>query len=131
MSRANSTGNMAYTITSEVDTLQKYLMNIMNHPDRVKYRQLRIGASSRFQSIWASPLRGLLLAVGFVEVGPYTELGCHDQALSPERVQDVALLSYLLNEWKRKENGAMQQQQPPGAVDGFGRAGFGRAGTIN
>lgn len=139
MSRTNVTGNnAAQTLLPDLDTLQLYLINVLKHPGCVKYRQLRI-ASPRFRSIWASPLRGVLLAIGFVEVGPCAELGCHDQALSSERVQEVALLSYLLNEWKREEteistlNEQLQQQihQPNGAIDGFGRAGFGRAGTNN
>lgn len=130
LSRAYATSSH-HSLFSDVDTLQKYLINILNHPDRPKYRQLRI-ASDSFRSIWASPLRGLLLAIGFVEVGPCAELGCHDKALSSHRVQDVALLSYLLNEWKWKEteSAALPEQQPHGATDGFGRAGFGRAGAM-
>ncbi|VEU35665.1 unnamed protein product [Pseudo-nitzschia multistriata] len=100
MSRANTTFNLL----PDLDTLQAYLINVLQHPDRVKYRQLRI-ASPRFRTIWASPLRGVLLAVGFVEAGPYAELGC-DRPLSSQRLQDVGLLSYLLNEWKEKESAA-------------------------
>lgn len=112
-----------------VDILQKYLTNIIHHPEVVKYRQIRI-ASRHFAPIWQSPMRGLLLAVGFIDRGMYTELGCEDAPLSRERVQDVALLSYLLAEWKTKPTWA-SSSQPGGAEDGFGRAGFGRAGTIN
>jgi hypothetical protein len=112
-----------------VDTLQKYLTNIIKHPDVVKYRQIRV-ASPKFKPIWESPMRGLLLAVGFVEEGRFAELGCHDRPLSRERVQEVALLSYLLSEWKTKPNAA-SIDQPQGADDGYGRAGFGRAGAIN
>lgn len=124
-----------------IDLLQIYLTNIMNHPDQIKYRQIRI-SNPKFQNvIWDTPMKGLLLAVGFIDVGPFAELGCHDEPLSSEWIQDIALLSFLLNEWKNKNlnatttnNGDGQQQeqrQPPGATDGFGRAGFGRAGTIN
>ena len=112
-----------------IDVLQKFLTNVIEHPEVVKYRQLRI-ASRHFKPIWESPMRGLLLAVGFVEQGGFAELGCQDHPLSPERVQEVALLSHLLREWKSKPNAA-DVEQPQGAVDGFGRAGFGRAGTIN
>jgi hypothetical protein len=112
-----------------IDVLQKFLTNIFENPQVVKYRQLRT-ASRHFKPIWESAMRGLLLAVGFVEQGGYAELGCHDYPLSPERVQEVALLSYLVKEWKSKPN-AVNFAQPQGAVDGFGRAGFGRAGTIN
>jgi hypothetical protein len=116
----------------EVDTLFKYLTNIVKSPEQVKYRQIRI-RSPTFAPIWQSPMRGLLLAVGFVEEQAYAELGC-DQPLPRERIQDLALLTYLLTEWKRKEclqsNSNHQIEQPEGA-DGWGRAGFGRAGQMN
>jgi PUB domain len=112
-----------------VDTLQKYLTNIVKHPEVALYRQIRI-ASPRFAPIWQSPMRGALLAVGFVDVGMYAELGCQDFPLSREAVQMVALLSYLLSQWKTKPTAA-SAPQPEGATDGFGRPGFGRAGTMN
>jgi hypothetical protein len=115
----------------EVSTLLKFLSNIVDHPEMVKYRQLRI-ASKAFSPIWQSPLRGLLLAIGFVDVGMYAELGCHTKPLSPERIQDVALLAYQLRQWQSKEFTAQGSSidQPLGA-DGFGRAGFNRAGTMH
>ena len=120
-----------------INTLIKYFENIVDEPSNTKYRQIRI-ASKNFAPIWQSQLRGLLLAIGFVDVGMYAELGCASKPLSPERIQDVALLTYQIQEWYAKELslgaadsvGAGGQQQPEGA-DGFGRAGFGRAGHIN
>jgi PUB domain len=114
---------------TSIVTLQRFLSNIINHPEIVKYRQLRI-ASRHVKPIWESPIRGLLLAVGFVEVYGYAELGCHDLPLSPSRVQEVALLIHLLREWVHKDNSFLTHQ-PQGALDGFGRHGFGRAGAIN
>lgn len=118
----------------ELDKLYKYLTNIVKAPEQVKYRQIRIRSPS-FAPIWQSPMRGLLLSVGFVEEHAYAELGCADQPLSRERVQELALLTYLLTQWKLKElesqsKSDSQVQQPEGA-DGFGRAGFGRAGQMN
>jgi len=136
MSRYFST-NQGDLLVSFVDTLQKYLSNIINHPETVKYRQIRI-ASLKFNNLWNTPtLRGLLLCIGFVERGPYVELGnCHnDEPLSSDRIQDIALVSYKLNEWKVTNTNLslsqQQQQQPMGALDGYGRAGYGRAGSIN
>ena len=86
-----------------IDTLQKYLTNIINHPGEPKYRQLRI-RSTKFAPIWQSPMRGLLLAVGFVEQGAYAELGCAQFSLSRDRVQEVAVLSHLVNQWRKKES---------------------------
>lgn len=114
---------------TSIDTLQKFLTNIINHPESVKYRQLRI-ASRHVKPIWESPMRGLLLGIGFVEVGGYAELGCRDLPLSPLRVQEVAILSHLVREWVSKDK-ALSTDQPQGALDGYGRHGFGRAGTIN
>jgi len=58
--------------------------------------------------------------------------------LSSERIQDLALLSYLVNEWRIKHTNSStatvtppQQQPLTGAIDGYGRASFGRAGTMN
>jgi len=119
---------------TQVDTLLKYLSNIVNEPATTKYRQVRIG-SSKFASIWLSPARGILLAIGFVEVGAYAELGCSEE-LSRDGVQLVALAIYLIVKWKDEREqeaaqyGANGRQQPHGA-DGFGRQGFGRAGTMN
>lgn len=112
-----------------VNTIQKFLTNIINHPENAKYRQLRI-ASRHVKSIWYSPMRGLLLSIGFVEVEGYAELGCHDKPMSSSRIQEVALLSHLVREWGSRDN-AYETKQPQGATDGFGRHGFGRAGTIN
>jgi hypothetical protein len=75
---------------------------------------------------------GLVLALGFVEEGPYAKLGCRNEPLSRDRIEDVALLSCLLTKWnneRQKQQAALHLEQPEGA-DGFGRAGLGR-GAIN
>ena len=115
----------------ETATLQKYLLNIMDDPTVWKYRNLKL-SSKHFVGIWNSPLRGLLLAVGFVEDRGYCSLGVSDAPISSDKVQEIALLSYLLNQWTRKATGSNnpEQPQPMGAMDGYGRAGFGRAGAI-
>jgi len=132
MSRDNNASDDTVLFRSSEAVLQKYLLNILKDPSNARYRGIRI-SSQRFRPIWASSMRGLLLAIGFVEAGAYCTLGLCDACLSKERLQDVALLSYMLSEWARNEESQQQQQQqqPTGASDGFGRAGFGRAGTIN
>jgi hypothetical protein len=110
-----------------VDTLQRYLNKIVEDPNQTKFRQIRI-ASQNFAPIWQSPMRGLLLAIGFVEQSAYAELGCANYALSRERIQEVALLSYLVNNWK---DGQVAPEKQPEGADGYGRAGFGRAGSMN
>ncbi len=124
------------TFTQNAETLQKYLVHILNHPQVVKYRHLRI-ASHRFGPLWNSPIRGLLLAVGFVEDKGYARLGTgeEDISLPSHKIQDVALLSYLVsrheqNRNNRNPNNLSNAQQPAGAMNGFGRAGFGRAGAM-
>ena len=113
--------------THLADTLQKYLANILEDPSETRYRQIRIG-SPKFGQLWSSPVRGLLLAIGFSEVGAYAEIGCPDEPLDRQRIQEVALLTYFVKRWQG--NDREQPQQPLGASDGYGRAGFGRAGTI-
>ena len=144
MSRYLAVSSSSELLFSYIDTLQKYLSNMMQHPDNLKYRHLRI-ASPKFQPLWQSPIQGLLLAIGFVEVEGYVIYGLLDDSsastsmLSSERIQDLALLSYLVNEWKLKHTtqssstatGTPSPQQPTGASDGYGRAGFGRAGTMH
>jgi hypothetical protein len=112
-----------------IDTLQKYLRNIIENPENTKYRQIRIG-SGKFAPIWQSTMKGLLLAIGFVEQKAFAELGC-DQELPREWVQEVALLSYLVNKWKEEEQQFTDSLDQPEGFDGFGRQGFGRAGHIN
>lgn len=113
------------------DILSKYLTNIVFHPDNVKYRQIRTAQPKFFGAVWNTAARGLMLACGFVEREAYAELGTM-QPLSRERVRDVSLLLFALEQWKREqgENGIVGVEQPEGA-DGFGRAGFGRAGQMN
>ena len=144
MSRYLAVSSSSELLFSYIDTLQKYLSNMMQHPDNLKYRHLRI-ASPKFQPLWQSPIKGLFLASGFLEVEGYVVYGLLDDSsastsmLSSERIQDLALLSYLVNEWKLKHTtqssstatGTPSPQQPPGASDGYGRAGFGRAGTMH
>jgi len=113
---------------TSIATLQRYLKNIIETPENTKYRQIRI-RSKKFAAIWQSPMKGLLLAVGFVELEAYAELGSDDE-LSRERVQDLAMLSYMVNKWSEDELQQFDLQQPDGA-DGFGRQGFGRAGQMN
>lgn len=116
-------------------TLIKYLTKIVQHPEAAKYRQIRI-ANPVFHRLWQTPIRGLLLAVGFVECGAYLELGQSGSSpLRRDRVQDVALLLFQVEQSQLltltgNTNTAVTQQQPLGA-DGFGRAGWGRAGGMN
>jgi hypothetical protein len=126
-------------------TLVKYLTKIVQHPEICKYRQIRI-ANPVFHRLWQSPVRGLLLAVGFVECGAHLELGSSASSgssdsspLRRDRVQDVALLLFqveqsqlltLTDNMNANTNSAVTRQQPLGA-DGFGRAGWGRAGGMN
>jgi hypothetical protein len=109
------------------DLLTRYLTNIVFHPDKPKYRQIRTAQARFYQGVWNTAALGLLLACGFVEREAYAELGTMEP-LSRERVRDVSLLLFSLEQWKKEEHGV--QDQPQGA-DGFGRAGYGRAGQMN
>jgi len=111
-------------------TLIKYLTNIVRHPKESKYRQIRIAGKTFYHQVWNTPARGLLLAAGFVEEGPFAELGSMNP-LPRNRVQDLSTLLYYLEIWNRThEQGGTPKEQPNGA-DGGGRANFGRAGQMN
>jgi hypothetical protein len=76
-----------------IKLLQKYLTNIVQLPDVLKYLRLPTAAHAQFgAAIWNSPMRGLVLAL---EEGPCAKLGCHDEPLSRDRIQDVALCSAI------------------------------------
>jgi hypothetical protein len=110
-----------------VETLEKYIRNIVDHPEQIKFRQLRVAQQKFEQLIWNTPARGIVLACGFVEHGAYVELGC-TSPLSANRLQELRMLLAFLTTWSQQ----LQQQEPlgeqPAGADGHGRAGFGRAG---
>lgn len=129
-------------------TLTKYLTKIVQYPDDSKFRQIRIANPVFSFHIWQTAARGLLLAVGFVERGAHVELGSGRTALSRDRVQDVALLLFQVEqsqlklqlELQSQQTGnsinsnaatAVTRQQQPVGADGFGRAGWGRADGMN
>jgi hypothetical protein len=110
-----------------IDTVQKYLSNVVLHPHEVKYRQIRIAQRRFSHEVWLTPARGLFLAAGFVEQGAYAELGSAD-TLPRERVQEISTLLFYIHKWKAIQGqGGLSERQPEGA-DGHGRAGFGRVG---
>jgi hypothetical protein len=104
------------------ETLAKYLTNIVRHPGNPKYRQIRTAGNVFYQQVWNSAARGLLLAAGFVEEGPYAELGSMCP-LPRERVQELSTLLFYLEQWRRVRDHATPYVQPSGA-DGGGRANF-------
>lgn len=106
-----------------IDTVAKYLTNIVLHPSESKYRQIRIAHRRFAQQVWNTSARGLFLAAGFVEEGAYAELGSND-GLPRGRVQDLSTLLFYLEKWKRIQDMPIGQQ--PEGADGSGRANYGR-----
>jgi hypothetical protein len=109
-----------------IDTVIKYLTNIVLHPAEPKYRQIRIAHKRFFEQVWSTAARGLFLASGFVEEGAHAELGSPGP-LQRERVQDLSTLLFYIEKWKRIQDRPAASEQPTGA-DGYGRANFGRSG---
>jgi hypothetical protein len=125
-----------FTFHPGAQLLTKYLTNIAMHPDKANYRKIRIANKNFFQSIWQTAARGLLLAAGFVEQNAYAEFGTADP-LPSIRVQDISLVLFRIEQVKtqleqqaRRSNASALHRQPEGA-DGYGRAGFGRAGAMH
>lgn len=108
------------------DVLVKYLTNILHKPGNCAYRRIRIENPNFNQAVWNTPARGLLLAIGFVEQGAYVELGT-SKTLSADQVKQLSSLLFSIAIWRKRD---LPSSQPAGA-DGYGRAGFGRAGAMS
>ena len=108
------------------DVLVKYLTNILYNPAHAKYRQIRVANPTFGPAVWQhTAARGLLLALGFVEQGAHVELGTH-RPLTRDQLQMLSTVLLRIRVWKQ----AALPPQPRGA-DGYGRAGFGRAGAMS
>lgn len=106
-----------------IDSLTKYLTNIVLHPADTKYRQIRIAHKRFSQHIWNTPARGLFFAAGFVEANGYAELGSME-SLPRARVQELSTILFYLEKWKRIQDSPVARQ--PDGADGQGRANYGR-----
>jgi PUB domain len=47
--------------------LQKYIRNIIHHPNDLRYRYIRIANSKFSDAVWNTPAKGVLLAYNFIE----------------------------------------------------------------
>jgi len=108
------------------DVWIKYLTKIVSDPTKPSYRRIRQGNPIFASEVWLAPAKGLVLAAGFVEHGAFVELGS-SAPLTRERVQEISQWLLMTQLWKEYSCGQGSLPQPAGA-DGFGRAGFGRAG---
>jgi hypothetical protein len=109
--------------------LQTYLTNILLDPSRSQYRHLRLANATFGPAVWNTPARGLLLALGFVVQGAFVELGTA-APMGPAAIQLVAEALAGVEVRQRQAVDHYHCAQPAGA-DGFGRAGFGRPGSMN
>jgi hypothetical protein len=114
--------------------LLQYLHNICLHPDNPKYRKLRTGNRIFFESIYSTGARGVLLALGFEEYFGHLECGPSEgEALNYERLRQISDAMMIVDRTLKLMMMMMEKSsdavvvQPEG-VDGYGRAGFGRAG---
>lgn len=107
-----------------VDSLTKYLTNIVLHPGDTKYRQIRVAHKRFSQHIWNTPARGIFLAAGFVEANGNAELGSSMESLPRARVQELSTILFYLEKWKRIQDSPVVRQ--PEGADGLGRANYGR-----
>jgi hypothetical protein len=112
--------------------LLKYLKNILLCPENSKRRKLRV-SNVNVSRIWnIAGGRALLLALGFFNAGPFIYLGEEENVMSKDRLDQLRHTIQSLETWQiRQEQQIEQVPQPEGALDGYGRAGYGRAGHMN
>uniref|UniRef100_A0A7S2XMR4 PUB domain-containing protein n=1 Tax=Attheya septentrionalis TaxID=420275 RepID=A0A7S2XMR4_9STRA len=112
--------------------LLKYLKNILLCPENSKRRKLRV-SNVNVSRIWnIAGGRALLLALGFINAGPFIYLGEEENVMSKDRLDQLRHTIQSLETWQiRQEQQIEQVPQPEGALDGYGRAGYGRAGHMN
>jgi hypothetical protein len=120
--------------------LSRYLRNVRASPDEPKYRRMRIGNPNFQRHVYNTGARGVLLALGFVETYGQMELlsgndannNTTTTALHPDRVRQVEEALAVVDEALRiMEGGADIALVQPEGGDGYGRAGFGRAGGMS
>ena len=109
--------------------LSRYLRNIRDRPHESKYRRLRIGNRTFRRDAYDTGARGVLLALGFEE-----RYGCMECSSAPDadgvrRMADA--ISVVEGTLRIMEGGFDAALVQPGGGDGYGRAGFGRAGGMN
>ena len=111
--------------------LLQYLKNIQLHPDKPKYRQLRVSNRTFQRTVYDTGARGVLLALGFEELYGYMECG-PNTVLGPDRVRQVCDAIVIVNETLQiMEDGIDSNLVQPEGGDGYGRAGFGHADGMN
>lgn len=106
--------------------LLKYLYKIALHPGDKKYRQIRIANKFFWSNIWITGGRGVLHALGFVEMGPYLEMGPNEGSLGGDRIKQLSEAIVTLEELQRnmEDPGKPGVIQPLGAGMDSGRAGW-------
>ena len=112
--------------------LLQYLQNVCLHPEKSKYRKLRIANRIFFESVYSTGARGVLLALGFEEHAGFLECGPSEgAALNYERLRQISDAMMMVDKTLKlmvESEGGMPQ---PEGSDGYGRAGFGHAGQMN
>ena len=110
--------------------------DISNNNNKDKYRSIRLANRAFASRIWNSPARGVLLAAGFhVNQGSHLQFGGQDfWTNGTNSRKDLSEAVWRIELWQQRSqrnSGATRMEQPVGAFDGYGRAGFGRAGVMN
>ncbi|GAX22177.1 hypothetical protein FisN_19Lh237 [Fistulifera solaris] len=101
---------------------------IIQQPDKPKYRSFRQGNPQFGARLWNTTARGVLLAGGFYENAGYVQFGASHHPLGRNEVQELSLWVWTIQKWLDHFNDCVLAQ--PTGADGFGRAGYGRAGQM-
>jgi hypothetical protein len=101
---------------------------IIQQPNEPKYRSFRQSNPQFRVRLWNTTARGVLLAGGFYENEGYVQFGASNK-LGRDEVQELSLWVWTIQKWIDQLDDSVLPQ--PTGADGFGRAGYGRAGQMN
>ena len=118
---------------SAAKILNKYLSNISIYPQEPKFRKLRVCNPIFMNNIYNTAARGVLLALGFEEHHGYFECGAaRGRMLTEDRTAMISdAMAMLFHVSRAFENQKIVEMFQPVGADGFGRAGYGYAGSMN
>ena len=114
------------------DLLLQYSRNLLllDNSNNEKCRSIRLANPNFGPRLWQTPAQGILRALGFRENGGYAQIG-NPWGMEASLQENLPRFVQCIEEWQHRAETEQETLIQPQGADGFGRAGFGRAGAIN